>query len=179
MSMMAVVVWDPSGRLPDGSILEDNQIAVARGEGVVALPLQKELLRRGGAAGWSKRSYGRGWQYDATVSGPGCPLLLQVAAGYPLIHWTARLAPHEPGAPIAGSLRLSGDTTQIGAGAFGLSLEDGPVQINRLGDADEAGGLIISGKCRIRVASDVAFGLQLYGYLSGARVLWLAASQGA
>lgn len=174
----AVVVWDPSGELPDGSILEGNEVAVAKGRGVVALPVHTELLARGGAAGWSKRCYGPGWRYHPTIGGHGSPLLLQVSPGYPMVHWAARLVADRVTSHVSGSLRLAGDN-QIGAGSFGLALEDGPVQVERLGDRDAAGGWTIGGKCRASISSEVAFGLQLYGHLSGARVLWLAASQGA
>lgn len=173
----AVVVWDPSGKLPDGSILEGNEIAVSQGKGVLCLPVQADLLARGGAAGWSKRSYGRGWQYNRQVSAGGCPLVLQVASGYPVIHWLARLLPVPDAGNISGMLRLAGDTAQIGAGTLGLSLDHGPVYADGLGAPDEHGGWTIGGRCKASISGDRIFAMQLYGYLSGARVLWLAASQ--
>lgn len=177
MSMKAVVVWDPSGELPDGSVLEGNEIAVATGNGVVVLPFHRELLTAGGAGAWSKRCYGRGWRFDQSVSGPGCPLVLQVRPGFQIINWAARLLLNTPESRAAGALRLAGDTTQVGARSFGLALEDGPVLIERVTDRDVQGGIIVRGRNRCSIAGDQIFALQLYGYLSGARVQWLAASQ--
>lgn len=179
MSTKAVVVWDPSGEMPDGSVLEGNEIAGARDRGVVLLPVHPEVLARGGAAGWAKRCYGRGWRYPAAVSSPGCPLVLQVTPGYAGIYWAARVIPDAVGAAPTGQLRLAGDQAQIGVGTFGLSLQDGPMQVERSGVPDKQGGIILAGKCRTSISSDLVFGLQLYGYLANARVLWLAASQGA
>lgn len=179
MSIKAVVVWDPSGELPDGLILEGNEIPGAKDKGVVVLPIRGELLARGGVAGWAKRCYGRGWRFSSSVSSPGCPLALQVTPGYPGIYWAARVVPDQVNAPMSGLLRLAGDPTQIGAATFGLSLDDGPVQVEKVGVPDARGGLTLMGKCRSVIGNEQLFGLQLYGYLAGARVLWLAASQGA
>ena len=180
MSKHAVVVYDPSGVEPDGEILTGNAIGVARARGVVLLPVELDVLRRGGVSGWSKRSYGRGWRYDAVAASRGCPLVLHMTAGYPVVTWVARLEATDPeGAPTntAGSLRIAPDTAQVGASAAGLAPEASPIQIPSLGPPDAAGGWTIGGRSLASVSSDLMLGLQLYGQIGGARVLWFAASQ--
>lgn len=176
----AVVVYDPTGNEPEGEILTGNAIGVAKARGAVLLPVELDLLRRGGASGWSKRSYGRGWRYNAVAAARGCPLVLHMTAGFPVVEWVARVVADDPeGAPTntAGSLRLATDTAQAGASASGLAPDTSPVSIPALGAPDAGGGWTIGGRARAMVTSDMLLALQLYGQIGGARVLWFAASQ--
>lgn len=180
MSRHAVIVYDPTDTEPEGEIITGNAIGVAKARGAVLLPVELDLLRRGGVSGWSKRSYGRGWRYDAVAAARGCPLALHVTAGFPIVEWVARLHADDPeGAPVntAGSLRLAADTAQAGAQAAGLAPETSPVAIPSLGPPDAQGGWTIGGRSRVMASSDMLLGLQLYGQIGGARVLWFAASQ--
>lgn len=179
MSKHAVVVHDPSGKLLEGEVLSGNAINVAKANGIVLLPLELDLLRRGGASGWSKRCYGKGWNYDRVVAARGCPLVLHVDPAFPLIVWVARLQADDPtnADGITGSLRLAGDTAQAGAHSAGSSPLNPPIQLHALGPVDAEGGWYIEGASRIGLGSDQMLGLQLYGQIGGARVRWLAASQ--
>jgi len=177
----SVVVWDPSGDLPEGEVLVDNAIGVARSRGVVLLPLDTDELQRGGVSGWNKRCYGRGWRYGAIVAARGCPLVLHVGAGFSSIEWCARLVRDLPGgdepAPIVGMLRMAADTAQVGAGAAGLAAELGAVQLSELGAPDSGGGWIVGGRSRASITGDMFLALQLYGQIGGAKIVWFAASQ--
>lgn len=176
----AVIVFDPTNTDPEGEIITGNAVGVARARGAVLLPIELDLLRRGGVSGWVKRSYGRGWRYDAVAAARGCPLVLHVTAGYPGIEWAARLQADDPaGAPVntAGSLRLAADTAQAGAQAAGISPDTSPVALPALGAPDKQGGWTIGGRSRLMATSDMMVGLQLYGQIGGARVIWFAASQ--
>ncbi len=172
----AVVIHDPEGREPEGEILSRNAIGVAHARGAVLLPVELDTMRRGGVCGWSKRHYGRGWQYDAVVASRGCPLILHVSPEYPVIVWCARLQA-DPDGSVSGSLRLAPDTAQVGAGACGLAPENSAIQIQALGPPDQDGGWFIGGRSRASIPADMFLGLQLYGQVGGARVLWFAASQ--
>ena len=177
----AVVVEDPAGELLEGEILSGNAIGVAQARDVVLLPVEYDLLRRGGVSGWSKRAYGRGWRYDAVSATRGCPLVLHVAADFPLIEWKARLQ-GEPGGPTAGSLvtgslRMASDTAAAGGGALGMAPETASVQLQLLEAPDAGGGWIIGGRSRAMIPGDMFLTLQLYGLVDGARVVWFAASQ--
>lgn len=179
MSKHAVVVHDPEGRELDGEVLSGNAIAVAKARGVVLLPVELDLLRRGGASGWVKRSYGRGWNYDRVIAARGCPLVMHADPAFPLIVWVARLQADEPSieGSVTGSLRLAADTGQAGAHSAGMSPLNPPIQLHALGPADAAGGWYIEGGSRVGLGADQMLGLQLYGQIGGARVRWLAASQ--
>lgn len=172
----AIVVFDPVGKEHEGEILSGNAISVAQARGVVLLPLELDALRRGGASGWVKRSYGEGWRYDPVMAARGCPLILFAEAAYPNLEWVARLQAELEGGRC-GSLRLATDTAQAGGGAAGLSPEAGPVQVQKLGDPDETGGWFIRGRARVMLPSDMFLALQLYGQVGGARVRWFAVSQ--
>lgn len=172
----AVIVHDPSGREPEGDVLSGNAIGVAAARGVVLLPVELDELRRGGVSGWSKRAYGRGWEYNAIAAARGCPLVLHISPQYPIIEWRARVQA-DPAGSLSGSLRLAPDTAQPGAGALGLAPETPAVQLQTLGPPDEAGGWCIGGRARASIPGDMFLALQLYGQVGGARVLWFAASQ--
>lgn len=174
----AVIVHDPKGHEPEGEILSGNAIGVAQARGLILLPVEIDVLRRGGLSGWAKRAYGRGWSYDAIVASRGCPLVLHVSPSFPLIVWCARVQSTDPsGAGVSGALRLAPDTAQPGAGALGMSPETSPVQLPTLGPPDEDGGWTIGGRARASIPGDMFLALQLYGQVGGARVTWFTASQ--
>lgn len=173
----AVIVHDPTEHQePEGEVITGNAIGVAQARGVVLLPIELDMLRRGGLSGWAKRAYGRGWRYDAHAASRGCPLVLHISPEYPLIVWCARLQA-DPDGFLSGALRLAPDTAQAGAGACGLAPQTPPVQLSALGPADEDGGWIIGGRALSSIPGDMFLALQLYGQVTGARVTWFAASQ--
>lgn len=172
-----VVIFDPDGVEPEGEILEKQRAAVANARGVVSLPVVPALLSRNAFAGWSKRSYGRGWKYDPNKAGRGCPLAIHVDRGYRTVNWVARIVRDEKLGAIGGSLRLAADTAQMSSLATGIINDVSPPAVSTLGDADSAGGWTISGRATVNIPGDAFIGFQLYGQLSGARVAWFAASQ--
>jgi hypothetical protein len=175
--MSYVVIYDPEGDEPEGEILDGQRAEVARSRGVVTLPVVAALMRRNAFAGWAKRAYGRGWKYDAHKAARGCPLSLHVDAGYPVVHWVARLVRDESlGAP-SGTLRFASDTAQISSYATGITNDSSPQALSALGEPDEDGGWTISGRAHANVRGDSFLAFQLFGQLSGARVAWFAVSQ--
>ena len=178
MADSAVVIHDPSGEELEGEILSSRRLDVARARGVALLPVDVALLRSGALSGYAKRCYGRGWRFDHTRPGRGCPLVLHAARAYPIIHWVVRLVPDEGPPRREGHLRISVDTAQPGAVAAGLSPMEGPLNPASLGEPDAAGGWTWAGSSRVTLAGDQLLGLMLYGALAGLRVAWWAASQG-
>ena len=180
-SKEAVVVHDPredAVRLPEGEILSGNAIGVAQAAGVELLPIDLDALRRGGVCGWSKRSFGRGWKYEAVAGSRGCPLVLYAFQHLAVIEWVARLQLSEGEIEnVNGSLRFAADTAQAGASAVGIAHESSAIQIGALGPPDEHDGWTVRGRGRLALTGDVMLGLQLYGQTNGVRVTWFAASQ--
>jgi hypothetical protein len=172
----AVVIHDSKRELFEGEILSGNAVGVAVARGVVVLPVEVDLLRRSGLSGWSKRSYGRGWKYDAIAASRGCPLVIHVAPQFPILEWRARLVVDGDGPPH-GALRFAADTASVNASATGIMPETGAVQMADLGAPDADGGWFIGGRGRASIPADLSLALQLYGQVGGARVSWFAVSQ--
>lgn len=171
----AVVVEVPEGvpssirnQVKEGDVLDGNAMRVAESKGVVLLPVEPELLQQGGGAGWVKRSYGRGWMFNPSIAGRGCPLALYFAAQYKRLYWKARLV--ATGEEITGSLRLAMDTGQPGASACGFTPETSPV----LMPSDSP---IVGGSGVAMLNTDTWLGLMLYGMATGIAVEWFAISQ--
>lgn len=177
MSGHFVVVFDPAGIECEGELLAGNRAEVARSKGVVLLPVDVDVLRRSAFAGWAKRAFGRGWQYDPNKGSRGCPLMLHASPQFPIIHWAARIVRDPELGALNGSLRLAPDTAQLGAHAAGLAPESPPIQVVELPPVDGTGGWIVGGRARATIPADMNLALQLYGTLAGARVQWFAASQ--
>lgn len=173
-----VVVYDPTGEIPDGEVLEDNALKVFEARGGVALPVHVPLLGRNGVAGYVKRSYGRGIMFGMTANKRGCPVLLYAVKDCPVVHWAARLDAVADAVPD-GRIRLVGDGTQVGAAiaSGGVSSSAPTVEIAKLGEPDDGGGWIVRGQSRLVALSDGFVALGLYGAMTGVKVLWLAVSQ--
>jgi len=175
--MNSVVIFDPHGVEPEGEILTAQRLAVARSHGVVALPVDVDMMRATALGGYAKRSYGKGWRFDALRAGRGCPLVLYAAAAHPTLHWAVRLVADGP--ERHGQLRVAVDTGQLGVNASGLSPVTPPILPADLGEPDAGGGWTCIGHGTLSLRDDSLAGFMLYGTLTGVRVAWWAVSQGS
>lgn len=175
----AVVLYDPEGIEPEGEILSAQRLSAARGRGVETLPIDVTVLRSGALAGYARRAFGRGWRFDATVAGRGCPLALYAVPQYPRLHWVVRLVPDVESVRNEGHLRVAVDTAQVGATAVGHRPLVSPLNAADLGEPDRAGGWTWRGTSEVTLPTEGRLiALMLYGALRGVRVAWWAVSQG-
>ena len=176
--MHVVVIEDLNGHEHEGKIATGNAGEVLATKPLIALlPVEPQLVMRGALAGWAKRCYGEGWKYDPMKAARGCPLVLHVLEGFPVINWIARVECDPECGRVSGTLRIASDTAQAGAHAAGLMPEGSSIDLTKLGDPDEHGGWFVAGRARMIIQGEQMLALQLYGMLSGARVRWFAASQ--
>lgn len=179
--MNHVVLFDPSGKIPEGEIVDARRLEVARAMRVETLPLDLDMLRATALGGYAKRSYGSGWRFDARRPGRGCPLVVYATQRMPTLVWTIRLVPAEGDGEVAeprsGQLRVAVDTGQLGAMAATLRPETDSLNLSALGDPDEDGGWYCRGRGTMTMQGDSLVGLMIYGMASGVRVSWWAASQ--
>lgn len=173
-----IVVWDPSAKLAEGTFVEgDHQFALLKTKGIVTLPTDVDLFGRNAVAGYFRRGWGVGWPFaDQAAAQRGCPMLLFVATERPYIHWVARLVPYGE-KERAGRLRLTTNTSQIGASAGGVSPEIQAPDLAELGPPDAHSGWTIGGRSRVSTIGEGYFGLSLYGNMRGLAVVWSAVSQ--
>ena len=179
--MRRIVVWDPTGEDPEGTIVEDQRAQVLVSKKVATLPIDHRLFGRNGLSGWNKRTWGHGAAFDAVANRRGCQIVLYVMPSYQTLNYVVRIvptvSPKEDPAPATGRLRLSTDKNQIGTLALGVRSPTGPIQIEQLGKLDKGGGWTAEGTLSFTTRNEGFFGLSLYGKLVGCRVAWLAVSQ--
>lgn len=175
MSEARVVIWDPLGEVPDGEIVAGKTASLLVARKVATLPVEGSALKRSGISGWSKRSFGKGWTFAPYQSERGAPVVLHVVRDLPTVHWCARVVADAHGEPM-GRLKLAMDPSQAGTITLGLASREGPVQVERQ-QLDKWGGWVIAGKAQFSSRLEGFAALSLYGTLSNARVLWVAASQ--
>lgn len=168
-----VVLWDPRGELPEGSVFDGARVNDHQGRGVVMLPVNLQLLKTSACGGYVKRSFGQGWQYDPLRASKG-PALFFFAVPQQDIHWKARLQAN--GEQVNGALRIAPDTAQPGASVVGMHGMSA-VSLADLGPPDEHGGWTIGGRVGFMAADACYLGLMLYGAATGVRVMWFAAGQ--
>lgn len=174
--MHRIVVWDPTGELPDGAVVTGNQsVGALRNRGVAALPVDADRAF-GAVEGYFRRGWGRGWKYDAMRGERGCPMLLYVKSDRVNIYWLARLIPTGP--EPKGLLRLTTDTSKQTAFAGGLSaVEQRAVDVEQLGPPDRRGGWTIGGRTKLSVAAEGYMALNVYGVAQDLAIVWSAVSQ--
>lgn len=178
MSKEHVVVWDPEGNFRDGEIIEATREPKLAAEGAVMLPIDSALLRRSGAGGWVKRSWGQG--VVPVNNRRFCPIVINVPSSLQgELNWKARLIATGEIAP-RGTLSLSCDSSQPGVStAAGVSQTGGPVQLQKLITPQSRfyDGWIVGGQLRLSCAQGGFVGLSFYSVCSGVKILWLAVSQ--
>jgi hypothetical protein len=179
--MSRIVVWDPEGEYWEGALVDETRARVLEARHVVTLPVDASLLKRGGVAGYHRRSWGAGWPLDHFTPRMACPLTMFVDQAHRTVDWVARLAldPGKPGAKpedLMGQLRLVGDGAQGGADHASLTPNTPAVDVRTLAVADEWGGWTVGGRCTMHAPADRHYGFSLYGTAPGLRVLWAAVS---
>lgn len=185
-----VVVWDPRGEVPEGTILRGDEKgrrldALAR-NGVVLLPIDASLVALGGAlGGWFKRCYGEGVEVSGMRGTRVVPVALHVEPDREFVHFAVRLVPpagkaHAPGT-ARGQFRLvsdtSGSTQGMTGGLSALELPGQAAHTDDLGPADAAGGWTLRRAYRLSCAMRGLFLAQVYGVATGVAVAWVAVSQ--
>lgn len=177
--MVRIVVWDPTGRWPEGTLLEGSSLLhVEKSRGAVLLPADADLcLGQDAVAGYFRRGWGMGVAWTDRPAQRACSMLLRIVPERPWLHWCARVVPmHADGPPPRGRLHLVTNTGQMGGTAVRVSpmsepqsLEDSPI--------DEHGGWTLKGTSQLGMAGEGMLGLALYGAATGCAVLWSAATQ--
>jgi hypothetical protein len=175
--MSRIVIWDPSGRFPEGEILTgENALGVLHSQGGVTLPVKPELFGLNAVAGFFSRNWGNGVPFLHMVGTRACSMLLYVQQGIPSLNWVARLAPIDGAKEVRGTFRLVCSTAQVGIISGGLATEASAIEIADL-QPDKWGGYTIGGKCNLNCTLDGYLGLSLYGCAIGCKVLWTAITQ--
>ena len=185
-----VVVGDPTGSTPEGTVLAgDDQgkaIVALERRGVTLLPIDEALLGLGAVGGWFKRSYGRGVALEGMRGTRVCPLVLAVEPQVEFVHLAVRLVPSlvkvgaEQPAP-RGQVRLvsdpSGASTGMSGGLSALALDNQAAHTDDLGPPDKAGGWTLKRSYRLSCSMRGLLMMNLYGVASGVAVAWAAVSQ--
>jgi hypothetical protein len=196
MGTKYVVVWDPTGRWHEGSIMGEEAKA-AESTGAVLLPVDTDSLRLSGVGGWSKRTYGEGVVLGQ-MNGPAAPIVLYCTPNLFEVSWAARLVP----APLThgssgleaiadraraalldghganGVLRIASDTSQRAPRAHApIGSHVVAPDIRKLGKPDQFGGWTVRGHSKVHVASEDIFPFSLHGAASGLAIEWFAVSQ--
>lgn len=180
----SIVVWDPTGKFGEGTIISRSREQELRAFGCATLPCRPELFSLTGASGYSRRAWGAGWPLNEGVPKLVCPLAMFVAFGAPRsLEWCARLIPDDQALarvkanqPAAqGFLRLA-SMEQRGTMMRAAVVEELSVDVSNLRHPDAHGGYTVYGRVGLHVQTEQAIGLGLYGFAPGMRVQWLAAT---
>jgi hypothetical protein len=175
--MSKIVVWDPSGRFPEGEIVkDDNTLHLLHSSGGVSLPVVEDLLQYNAIAGFFMRKWGNGVRFERMVGTLGCPMILWIKPQFTSIYWAARIKPIPEAKETKGIFRLAMHSGQYGVIGAGIASNDEAIEIGEL-ELDEYGGAIIQGSCRLSSAIEGYLGVSLYGVAVGARIMWSAITQ--
>lgn len=171
-----VVIEDPEGKFWEGELVDGQRVNELHARGVALLPVHPELFKLSGVGGFSKRSWGKGESLDGFVPRIVCPLTIHTLGDpFRSIHWAARLE----GKPGQGIARIAADAGR-GNMARAVVADDrfqaNAVDIAKLGRPDPAGGWTVYGRANLHVPGEGFYGLGLYGFAPGMRVVWLAAT---
>lgn len=173
--MHRIVVWDPTGKFPEGYVLDgDNGLGVIHSKGGITLPVEPELLVQHAVSGFFMKKFGTGVPFTRMVGTRACPMLLFASPDYTTISWVARLTLF--GETSRGTFRLTTHSGMPGAVSGGLLANGDAIEISEK-PLDKYGGITIGGTCRLNCTTDGYLGLSLYGVAIGARVTWSAVSQ--
>lgn len=181
-----IVVWDPSNKYLEGSIVDSATAPGLKARGVATLPIISKLLTLTGIGGYAKRSWGAGWAPDNMFPKLICPISLYGVADLRVINWKARLIPSSAylstakanGILPSGQLMIAADSAQ-GAGFRGTvtqALNESPVSSRSLGLLDEFGGWTVGGKATLSNIGSGFYNFALYGSMPAVRIQWVAIS---
>jgi hypothetical protein len=179
-----VIVQDPTGNFPPGTLIDDGILGEFVARGIVSLPCEPALFDVAGHSVFAKREYGQGFPL-APTPGYCCPVSIYLPPGAPKnVHWVARLVP-EAKRSVSGSVRLVAamsrgnvyrpNLSEVGNRANAVVLES-----LRSSDLDSKDGWVVRGGASITGATaEGMYGFSLYGHGLGVRVAWLAISVSA
>jgi hypothetical protein len=179
--MQRIVIADPGG-LPEGAIVIDNiaQIVSLR---AATLPVDPELQKINGCAGFVKRAFGVGYQFEPHMPTRGAQCVLYVVRDRGTINWCARLRRTSSVQLPLGTLRLSTDTSQRQVVTGGLTVSQQPEQLAKMSGrnpaCDDQGGWLIGGSSIFSAQIEGYLGLSLYGTAQHCVVEWVAVTQTA
>jgi len=180
MDTQHVVIEDPEGRYYEGSIVDPARARQLSARGACVLPFAGPLMKLSGAGGWVKRAWGAGWPLDTPHPAMTSQVLLYVEPTCRVVHWAARVVPHEEwreGDPMPqGSLRLAADSSQRVPNATRVVPLDNPVDVSKLGKPDARGGWTVRGKASVACGLAGHYGFAVWGNAPSMRVLWAALS---
>lgn len=182
-----VVVSDPAGKYWEGAVVDAVRVNELRGRGVATLPCIPDLFRYAGVSGYSKRAWGAGWPLDTVVPSLVCPLTMYVPFDAPKnVEWCARIMPtNEALARVEKGHSASNGVLRLAAGEMrGSQLRavitdhegKNNVDVSKLGPPDEQGGWTVYGRAQVHASGEGCYGLALYGFAPGLRIVWLAAT---
>jgi hypothetical protein len=184
MNDMSIVVWDPTGRHHEGELIGRQQAVLLANKGIAMLPIDPSLLRRSGAGGWIKRSWGAGAEPLSSRRFCLVTICISASASAKALYWKARLvriaepANGQEASTPRGTLTLSADSSQPGiSSTVGVGQESPPVHLHMLGAADKYNGWTVGGKLRLNASREGFLGLSFFSVASGVKVRWLAVSQ--
>ena len=167
-----VVVWDPTGDLPEGEVMSEALYRTVVGRGVAALPVDADLLQRGGA--YVKRAWGKGYEFNHAVPDIGCEMALYATREHARIHWTALLVPDGSATPVAGRLQIN--VCRALGGSCGLSELSPGARAQDVVQGPQTGsqGWLVGGTAVATFGQDTHHGFGLFGSLQGLLVRWAA-----
>lgn len=183
---MKIVVWDPSGFIPDGEYVEGQEAKIER-LGVIALPVDRDdIAQRNPLQGYFRRGWGHGWRFHRGIGERGCPMMLWTMPDRPVIHFACMLVGTGP--EPRGKFRLATDSS-YGALSGGLRA-DGPLSSFEIGNemATKAHGAVqakpaganrwtFQGEAHMAATSEGYVALCLYGVAHDVAVVWTAVTQ--
>lgn len=177
--MAKILVWDPTGEIPEGEILEGaNKIAAVERRGGVVLPFDPKLATNNAVAGYFRRSWGSGIHFDRMIGLRACPMMIYAVPDFPSFHWAARIMPIEGAKETKGIFRCTNNSGQVGTLTGGLGAMGEPIELNDT-PPDKFGGWTIRGSNRLNCTLEGYLGLSIYATAVGARVMWSAVTQAA
>ena len=186
MDRPSIVLWDPSTRYWQGSVVTPEVAVVLESQGAALLPCDPGIFRQGATTGFFMRSWGAGWPIDVPAPTMHCPLVMYLLSSHLRLHWKARIMPTSDAARDAlaagnavGSIRLVPDSGQDGSLSAPVTLHSSSEAITSrsLGKPDVLGGWVIGGTVVAQPREDMLGAFALYGQLQGARIAWAALSQ--
>lgn len=173
------VLWDPANHFWQGALTTLEQAKVVEQRGGSTIPVHPELFGKNGAAGVAVKRWGAGWplgRHPSRIS----PVLLLLVPGLQRLSWRARLRKrHDAPKDWApnGQVRFAVDNEQQHVSQFGFGSVVQPIELAKLGAADDKGGWSVGGEVRVDPATDMYVGFMLWGYGEGTMVEMFAASQ--
>jgi hypothetical protein len=178
-----IMVWDPTGEIPDGTLLAAQAASQKAAQGCVLLATDTSVHSDQAFGAFAKRSWGPGFPSEDL---PGmryfAPLAMYGEPIHTKLSWAARLRQVQPsdvsGAPIGmgGQCALNPFTAQRGSGHLAFAANEMPQQMSHLGPPDAWGGWTLKGSANVTISGGGFYAFALAGAVTGVRVMWVAST---